>query len=413
MNRSAFKVATMVLLLAALAAGPGHGQDDAYQILLTNDDGIESAGIQVLADKLRAVGQVHVVAPCGQQSGASMSVALRDSLTLRTVERDGKLLGRCVDTTPAGSVILAVTTLAPEGGFDLVVSGINRGANVGAASHMSGTVGAAMMGAFYGVPAIAVSLGARDEDYAYAAGFVVATIEKLKQEPEMGGVVLSINIPRSTEEQITGVSIARMGGIHLSFDYDELESAGPERSFRPRIGLTTSGPAESDTEAFLADRISITPLQFDWTAYPMIDRLRAWGLSHKPAAKEVARASGEVEAMSRDQAIDYVELPGDDFDALEAFYSATFGWSFTDYGPEYRSFSDGSLSGGFYKSTLQSKRDAGAALIVVYADDLEATRDAVIANKGKIHTEIFSFPGGRRFHFEDPHGNELAVWSSD
>jgi len=115
--------------------------------------------------------------------------------------------------------------------------------------------------------------------------------------------------------------------------------------------------------------------------------------------------------MPSDQKIDYVELPVVDFDAIESFYSNTFGWSFTDYGPEYRSFSDGKLDGGFFRSELQSSTANGAALIVLFANDLEATRDKVIANGGSICKEIFSFPGGRRFQFHDPHGNELGVWS--
>ena len=115
--------------------------------------------------------------------------------------------------------------------------------------------------------------------------------------------------------------------------------------------------------------------------------------------------------MQRDPRIVYLELPGEDFDVLEAFYSGAFGWEFTDYGPEYRSFADPAFNGGFYKSSNQSSTDNGSALIVLYADDLEAIRDRVVRCKGSICKEIFSFPGGRRFHFKDPHGNELAIWS--
>jgi hypothetical protein len=116
--------------------------------------------------------------------------------------------------------------------------------------------------------------------------------------------------------------------------------------------------------------------------------------------------------VSSDQKIDYLELPADNFDSIESFYSTTFGWSFTDYGPEYRSFSDGKLDGGFFKSELRSTTSNGGALIVLFANDLEATRDKVVANGGSLCKEILSFPGGRRFHFLDPHGNELAVWSN-
>jgi hypothetical protein len=115
--------------------------------------------------------------------------------------------------------------------------------------------------------------------------------------------------------------------------------------------------------------------------------------------------------MPTDRKIDYVELPAADFDRVQAFYSSTFGWTFTDYGPEYRAFCDGTFNGGFYKADLKSVTSSGAALNVLYADDLEATQTRVAENGGNICREIFSFPGGRRFQFLDPHGNELAVWS--
>jgi predicted enzyme related to lactoylglutathione lyase len=115
--------------------------------------------------------------------------------------------------------------------------------------------------------------------------------------------------------------------------------------------------------------------------------------------------------VSTDQKIDYVELPANDFDSVESFYSKTFGWSFTDFGPEYRAFSDGKLEGGFLKSSLCSSTSTGAALIILYADDLEATLANIVAHGGRICREIISFPGGRRFQFLDPHGNELGVWS--
>ncbi|NND99345.1 MAG: VOC family protein [Pirellulaceae bacterium] len=115
--------------------------------------------------------------------------------------------------------------------------------------------------------------------------------------------------------------------------------------------------------------------------------------------------------MSADRTIDYVELPAADFDAVQAFYQTAFGWTFTDYGPEYRAFSDGRIEGGFYHSTERSSTQTGAALIVLYADDLESVQQAVVSAGGKVVREIISFPGGRRFQFTDPHGNELAVWS--
>ncbi len=109
-----------------------------------------------------------------------------------------------------------------------------------------------------------------------------------------------------------------------------------------------------------------------------------------------------------DRRVDYIEFPATDIEQVKRFYSAVFGWEFTDYGPDYTSFTDGRLSGGF---STDSAVGAGGTLIVLYAIDLPGTKDRVSEAGGQIVREIFEFPGGRRFHFADPSGNELAVWS--
>lgn len=109
--------------------------------------------------------------------------------------------------------------------------------------------------------------------------------------------------------------------------------------------------------------------------------------------------------------INYIELPASDLDAVERFYGEAFGWTFTDYGPEYRAFSDGAFDGGFRRADQRSRSEQGAALVVLKSDDLEGVRATVLRCGGLIVTDIFAFPGGRRFHFADPVGNELAVWS--
>lgn len=113
----------------------------------------------------------------------------------------------------------------------------------------------------------------------------------------------------------------------------------------------------------------------------------------------------------QDQKIDYLELPCADFEPIVVFYENTFGWEFTDYGPDYQAFADGSIEGGFRRADLKATTANGSVLVVFYANNLERTRDKVVANGGEIIEDIFSFPGGRRFHFADPNGNELAVWS--
>lgn len=115
--------------------------------------------------------------------------------------------------------------------------------------------------------------------------------------------------------------------------------------------------------------------------------------------------------MGTDRRIDYIELPAADLQKTREFYANVFGWSFQEYGPDYCAFGDGRMDGGFYRSQLRSTASEGSALVVMYADDLEATQRRIVDHGGAIAKQIFSFPGGRRFHFTDPHGNELAVWS--
>ena len=108
----------------------------------------------------------------------------------------------------------------------------------------------------------------------------------------------------------------------------------------------------------------------------------------------------------------YIELPAEDFAVIEAFYAEAFGWTFQAFGSDYLAFKSGLCEGGFYKSALQSRSDKGAALPVLQTEQLDGLAILVVEAGGKISKEIFYFPGGRRFHFLDPHGNELAVWSS-
>ncbi len=115
--------------------------------------------------------------------------------------------------------------------------------------------------------------------------------------------------------------------------------------------------------------------------------------------------------MPTHEKIDYIEFPAADFEAVEQFYRKVFGWTFTSYGPEYHAFNDGKMDGGFYRSDAHSSTQSGAALVIFYSNDLESTYQKVVDAGGEIVQEVFSFPGGRRFHFGDPAGNELAVWT--
>ena len=115
-----------------------------------------------------------------------------------------------------------------------------------------------------------------------------------------------------------------------------------------------------------------------------------------------------VDNKANNGRIDYIEFSATDVAKTKAFYERVFGWKFTDYGPDYTSFEDGRLAGGFSK---EGKAVRGGPLVVLYASDLATTEKKVREAGGVITKDAFPFPGGRRFHFADPSGNELAVWS--
>lgn len=109
--------------------------------------------------------------------------------------------------------------------------------------------------------------------------------------------------------------------------------------------------------------------------------------------------------------INYVELPAQQLEASKAFFRDVFGWSFVDYSPDYAAFVDAGLDGGFFRAPLSASAKQGSALVVLYSANLEDTLRQVEAAGGTVLQDIFSFPGGRRFHFSDPSHNEFAVWS--
>ncbi len=115
--------------------------------------------------------------------------------------------------------------------------------------------------------------------------------------------------------------------------------------------------------------------------------------------------------MNEPNKINYVEFHSKDLEATKAFFNYAFGWGFVDYGPDYAAFTGEGLNGGFFRSDTVKTAETGAPLVIFFSEKLEETLAAVEAAGGAINRAIFDFPGGRRFHFIEPGGNELAVWS--
>lgn len=126
---------------------------------------------------------------------------------------------------------------------------------------------------------------------------------------------------------------------------------------------------------------------------------------------DIATHPPKRKSMTRHEQIDYVEFPARNIDATKTFFSKVFNWTFVDYGPDYTAFTTDSLNGGFFKSDLAVSTLAGSALIIFYSENLERTLAKIEFCGGTIARPIFSFPGGRRFQFKDPSGNEYGVWS--
>lgn len=118
-----------------------------------------------------------------------------------------------------------------------------------------------------------------------------------------------------------------------------------------------------------------------------------------------------ISVENKHEKINYVEFPAKNITATKAFFEKALGWSFQDFGPEYTAFSNEGVNGGFFKANSASKQATGGALIVFFSENIESTKAKVERAGGIITQDVFEFPGGKRFHFEEPSGNEFAVWA--
>ncbi len=249
----------------------------SYRILISNDDGIESPLLKTLSEEISKLPNVEVViaAPAQNQSGSSHSTDGRE-LTVEKILTDGNLYGYAISGRPADAVRFGLRVLGKEKPFDLVISGINRGSNVGKLSHLSGTVGAAMEALFYGVPAIAVSQEVRGVNTEASALFVAQLVAKYQKEGAPKGIVLSINIPAG---ELKGVSAKAMGGAYLDMgNYVQKSESENTTFYQQRLGLSKTEDEKSDTYAYQQGYITITPLKFDWTDYEFINTISSWDL---------------------------------------------------------------------------------------------------------------------------------------
>ncbi|WP_337842589.1 5'/3'-nucleotidase SurE [Rheinheimera sp.] len=243
------------------------------RILLSNDDGVYAKGIQVLQQALAQIAEVTTVGPDRNCSGASNSLTLLNPLRTQLLE-NGFV---SVNGTPTDCVHLAINQLLDKAP-DLVVSGINHGANLGDDVLYSGTVAAATEGRHLGLPAIAVSLAGRDEQYfATAAAVTVQVIKKLKSQPLPADQILNINVPAIALEQLKGIQVTRLGRRHKA----ETMQQSTDPWGRPIYWYGSLGPEldagpGTDFYAVAQGYASVTPLHVDMTAYRSMEQLGQW-----------------------------------------------------------------------------------------------------------------------------------------
>jgi len=245
-------------------------------ILLVNDDGIYSPGLLALYRKFRDEYDVVIVAPDREQSSVGHAITLSDPVRIHEVVQDGKFFGYAVSGTPADCVKLAVRVILKRPP-NLIISGINQGANVGASLIYSGTVSAATEGTMLSIPSIAVSLDTRrpDADFSVAAEFTLEIAKKVLKFGLPAGVSLNINIPALPREKIKGIRITRQAITYFD-DFFERRIDPQGRTYYWMSGtmVEIDRGEDSDLMALKEGYISITPIKYNLTAVEYFDSLR-------------------------------------------------------------------------------------------------------------------------------------------
>ena len=241
--------------------------------LLSNDDGYQSTGLLKLAAFISPLGDITVIAPDRNRSGASNSLTLDTPLIVRVADNGFKY----INGTPTDCVHLAITGLL-DAVPDMVISGINSGPNLGDDVLYSGTVAAAMEGRYLGRPAVAVSLAGENPTHYDVAGKMISRlIEKMILQPLPPDLLLNINIPDVELSKITGWEVTRLGKRHISEPSIRMDVKGDNEIFM----IGPPGPENdagigTDFNAIKNNKISVTPLQFDLTRYDVLGDVASW-----------------------------------------------------------------------------------------------------------------------------------------
>ncbi len=247
------------------------------RVLLTNDDGIYAKGIESLYIALSRDHAVTVVAPETEQSAVGHAITWLDPLRVTPVNRNGHFFGHALNGTPADCIKIAIAELLPSPP-DVVVSGINMGANVGVNVIYSGTVSAATEAAILGIPAVAVSIDSfSPRDFSSATEFIPRLLKAIEKEGMPPGVCLNVNVPDVPAEEVNGIRITHQGSMKCVEKYDRrVDPRSHVYYWLCNSAIQPDLDPSADSSALAGKYISITPIHHDLTHYGMIDVLKKW-----------------------------------------------------------------------------------------------------------------------------------------
>ena len=251
-------------------------QDRKPLILVTNDDGITAPGIRKLVEFMNEIGEVVVVAPDSPQSGKGHAITINSTLMVEEIKMEGVQRDFACSGTPVDCVKLALDKVLPRRP-DLVVSGINHGANSSINVIYSGTMSAAVEAGVEGIPAIGFSLldFSFEADFDQAKDFIQEIVLKTLKNPMPKGIVLNVNIPKLKKEEIKGIKICRQAQAHSEENFDErVNPQAKKYTWLTGYFNNMDEGEDADETALMNGYISIVPVKFDLTGYEYIDALR-------------------------------------------------------------------------------------------------------------------------------------------
>jgi 5'-nucleotidase len=249
---------------------------------VSNDDGISSEGIGVLAKSLSEIGEVLVVAPQTEQSAVGHAITMQIPVRINKYHRNGKFFGYSVTGTPADCIKMGIKNIMKEKP-DIVVSGINNGSNSAINIIYSGTVSAAREAAIMDVPSIAISVASHEvDDYSYAGKIAQQIVKMVANKGLRPGTLLNVNVPNLPEKDILGVRLTKQGHSKWDDVFEErIDPYGKKYYWLTGELIYNDKDMDRDHFAVVNKYVSVTPIHFDLTDYEMFDKMKSWNIEEK------------------------------------------------------------------------------------------------------------------------------------